>query len=36
VLVFPKEAATLQPGDYVLATVTDFTQATLLGHISID
>jgi tRNA-2-methylthio-N6-dimethylallyladenosine synthase len=33
VLVFPKEAATLQPGDYVDVTVTDFTQATLLGRI---
>jgi tRNA-2-methylthio-N6-dimethylallyladenosine synthase len=36
VLVFPKEASALQPGDYVHVTVTDFTQATLLGHISID
>jgi tRNA-2-methylthio-N6-dimethylallyladenosine synthase len=34
VIVFPKEAYNLQPGDYVWVNVTDCTQATLLGKIT--
>lgn len=34
VIVFPKEAYNLQPGDYAWVNVTDCTQATLLGKIT--
>jgi tRNA-2-methylthio-N6-dimethylallyladenosine synthase len=33
VIVFPKNGATLKKGDYVMVTVNDCTQATLLGEI---